>query len=130
MAHRDFTFTAPMQDDAPSFSIAGHEFKCLTQPPPGYLLDVVAAASSEVDVQVSAVTSFIEGCLPESSVEEWRLVIHDKDTIIPLATLVEIVSWLVETYGQRPTTPPSDSQPGASVTVGTSEGGSSSQAPE
>lgn len=124
MAHKDFSL-AVSQHEAPTFSVAGREFKCLAEPPAGVLTDLIISADGSVSAAMSGIIGFLEGCLSDADAEAFRLLIHDKDTIIPLETLNEITEWLVEEYTSRPTTPPLRSQSGRSATPDTSEGGSS-----
>lgn len=125
MAHRDFTIT-PTQQDPPTFSVAGREFKCLPEPPAGVLTDLIASAEGSPVAQTIALVGFISGCMSDADAEAFQLLIHDKDTIVPLETLGHIVEWLTEQYSDRPTTPPSSSPAGSPPTAATSEGGSSS----
>lgn len=127
MAHKDFSL-APMREDAPTFSVAGREFKCLPEPPAGVLTDLIAAASGATAQSVPAAVEFIAGCLPDADAESFLLTIHDKDTIVPLETLAQIVEWLAEEYTGRPTTPSSASQDGSTTTVAQSEDGASGTA--
>lgn len=128
MAHREFTLT-PTQADPPTFSVAGREFKALPEPPAGVLTDFVATADGSVAAQLSGLVGFIAGCLPEADADAFVLLIHDKDTIVPLKTLSDIAQWLSEAYTGRPTTPLSSSQPGSTPTGATSEGGAFSPEP-
>lgn len=127
MAHRDFTLT-PTEKDPPTFSVAGREFKCLVQPPAGVLTDLVATADKSDAAKVSGLVEFIGGCLAEADAEQFELVIHDKDTIVPIDTLNDIAQWLIEEYTGRPTTPSSTSQPGSTPTAATSGDGAPSPA--
>ena len=122
MAHREFTLT-PTQHDPPTFSVAGREFKCLPEPPAGVLTDLVASAEGSPVTQTIALVGFIGGCLSDADAEAFQLLIHDKDTIVPLETLGDIVQWLTEQYTDRPTTPPSSLPAGSPPTAATSEGG-------
>lgn len=125
MAHRSFDL-APTRADPPTFSVAGREFKCLPEPPSGVLTDLVVATSGSVGQQAAGFVSFLTGCMPDVEAEQFLLVIHDKDTIVPLATLADIAGWLIEEYTGRPTTPSSSSSPGSTQPAATSEDGSPS----
>lgn len=127
MAHKDFSL-APMREDPPTFSVAGREFKCLPEPPAGVLTDLIAAAHGATAQSVPAVVRFIAGCLPDADAEQFVLTIHDKDTIVPLETLAEIVQWLAEEYTGRPTTPSSTLPAGSTTIAAQSEDGASGAA--
>lgn len=125
MTHRDFEL--PVSDsEAPTFSVAGHEFKCLPDPPSGVLLELVGVVGQDVAVQARGIIAFLEGCLTEADVEQFRTVIHAKDIVIPLATLGSIAEWLAEVYAGRPTTPSSASVVGLPTTPAMSVDGSDS----
>lgn len=123
MAHRSFDL-APTRTDPPTFSVAGREFKCLPEPPAGVLTDLITSADGSAGMQAAGLIGFIGGCMSDADAEQFQLTIHDKDTIVPLETLGEIVEWLVTEYTNRPTTPSSSSQPGATPPPATSEDGS------
>lgn len=127
MAHKTFDLT-PTRADPPTFSIAGRDFKCLPEPPAGVMTDLVVAADGNVGAQASGLVSFIKGCLADADADAFDLLIYDKDTIIPVETLASVAEWLVQEYTERPTTPPSSSQPGLSPAAPGSVGGSTTPA--
>lgn len=124
MAHKEFSL-APVREDAPTFSVAGREFKCLPEPPAGVLTDLITSAIGATAQSVPAAVEFITGCLPDADADAFVLMIHDKDTIVPLETLAQIVEWLAEEYTGRPTTPSSVLPVGSTATVAQSEDGAS-----
>lgn len=126
MAHREFTIT-PTEKDPPTFAVAGREFKCLPEPPAGVLTDLIASADGTPAAQTTALVGFIGGCLSDADAEAFHLLIHAKDTVVPLQTLADIGQWLSEEYVGRPTTPSSTSQPGFTTTAATSGDGAGSQ---
>lgn len=112
MSHRDFPIT-PTQYDRPTFSLADEEFIALPDPPGGALADLFWAYQGDVTAQAAGVVRFIEGCLPDDEADRFLKVIHDKETIVPLAVLSDIHGWLMEQYTDRPTTPSSGSGNGS-----------------
>lgn len=123
MPHRSFDI-APTNSDPPTFSVVGREFKCLPDPPAGVMTDLVISADGTPSTQTAGLIGFIKGCLPDSEAEAFDLLIYDKDTVVPIETLMQIAEWLVEQYAQRPTTPPSSSPSGFTPPAATSGGGS------
>lgn len=125
MPHREFTLE-PSTADPPTFSIADREFKCLPEPPAGVLTDFLATAHGDVAVKLSGLVGFISGCLSDAEAEAFELLLHDKDTVVPLATLGDIAQWLAEVFTGRPTTPSSSSPAGSTPPVDSSGDGASS----
>lgn len=124
MPHRDFTLDPVAEEDPPTFTIEGREFKCLPSPPGGTLADLFwAFQARDIPRRSAGLVQFLLGCLPDSEADAFELLIHDKTTRIPLTKLAEIANWLVETYTLRPTTPSSGSENGSLPTPATSEGG-------
>lgn len=122
MSHRDFPII-PTLADPPTFSVAGVEFKALGEPPGGALADFFYTFNSAIEVKAAGLVRFIQGCLPDEAAEEFEIVIHDKETIVPLRLLSDIAKWLVEEYASRPTTPSSGLVAGSTPTSDTPEGG-------
>ena len=127
MSHRDFPIV-PTQFDPPTFSVAGHEFKALPEPPGGALADLLWTFQADTATKAAGLIRFIEGVLSDEAAEQFRLVIHSKDTIVPVQVLAEIAGWLVEEYTDRPTTPSSGLVAGSGSTPATPEGGADSPA--
>lgn len=126
MPHKDFIIT-PTTADPPTFSVADREFKALADPPGGALGDLMYAFShKEITVRTAGLIRFIEDCLPDETVEAFRLLIHDKDSIVPVHVLADIANWLVETYTGRPTMPSPGSPAGSTSTPATSGDGADS----
>lgn len=128
MPHREFVLN-PTTADPPTFSIAGRDFKCLANPPAGVMTDLVISADGSPSAQTAGLVGFIKGCLSDAESDAFSLLIYDKDTIIPVETLMQIAEWLVTEYTDRPTTPSSSSQPGSTPTAATSEDGASLPTP-
>jgi hypothetical protein len=89
------------------------------------LTDLIACADGTIGSAIAGIVAYIEGCLPEADALAFRELVHDKDTIVPFESLMEIAEWLVEVFTGRPTTPSSSSPPGSTSTGAASEGGSS-----
>jgi hypothetical protein len=86
-----------------TFKLHGEEFTCVTQMQGKVLLDLVADSSSEDPIKAAAtLTKLFETVLLEESYERFEKLINDKHKIVPVDTLAEIVSWLIEEYTDRP----------------------------
>lgn len=91
-------------------------------------MELVGSVGQDVAAQARGVIGFLEGCLTDVDVDEFRHVIHDKDTVVPLAMLGDIAEWLAEVYAGRPTTPSSASVIGLHSMPATPADGSDSPA--
>jgi hypothetical protein len=87
-----------------SFKLWGQDFHCLPEIQGKVLLDMVADSSSE-DVSKSSkiATQFFDTVLTDESRVRFDALIVDKEKIVTVETLGEIVGWLVEQYSNRPT---------------------------
>jgi hypothetical protein len=104
-------FGAGVEKDASplSFKLHGEEFQCVPRIQGKVLLDLVAMAG-DTSPQGSADTMnlFFKSVLRDESYEKFEALTRDKDKIVEVQTLAEIVSWLMEEYSDRPPTEPED----------------------
>jgi hypothetical protein len=95
------------------FKLHGEEFKCLPELQGKTFLDMVSNSASEDPAVSSAVTmGFFEAVLFEESLERFNALISDKEKIVSLETLTDIVGWLIEEYTERPLAQQEDSSTG------------------
>lgn len=84
-------------------------FTCVTVAPAGVLDDFVSVAT--VDARGNRVWNapsllrFLKGVLVDEDVVRLDQLVHDKERIVPLDTLGEVVLWLSQELLGRPTTP-------------------------
>lgn len=98
------------KDSGPlSFKLHGEEFHCVPRIQGQVLLDLVAK-SGDTSPQGSADTMnmFFLNVLQDESYKKFEALTRDKDKIVEVQTLAEIVSWLMEEYSDRPPTQPED----------------------
>jgi hypothetical protein len=95
-----------------SFKLHGEDFHCVKQIQGKVLLDLIAKSSSD-DPSVSAeiMSGFFKNVLTDESYKKFDKLVHDKEKIVHVETLSEIVGWLIGQYSDRP-----ESQPEASST--------------
>lgn len=99
--------------EAPTFKIHGEEFKCVPTIQGKVLLGLVAdSASDDPLVQASIVEDFFSNVLTDESLERFNALTLDKDRIVSVETLGEIVGWLMSEYTARPEAQPEDSSTG------------------
>lgn len=84
---------------------------------PAEVLTSFAVKFSDVDnlpavERVSVLTEVLEMVLKTESFKLFRVRMNDRDNPIELDQINEVIMWLMEQYGQRPTQPLSESQTG------------------
>lgn len=109
--HKDFG-----SGDTPAepldFSLFGEKFDCYPKVPGKFLLDL--AKNSDTDdaaASAAVIETFFSQVLKEESLTRFNALIEDKERVVEVETLAEIVSWLMEEYAGRP-----EKQPEASST--------------
>lgn len=70
------------------------------------------STASTVEDQLSAFNGVLELVLMPASLERLKVRMSDPDEPVAIEQIEEIITWLFEEYGMRPTEPPSDSSDG------------------
>jgi hypothetical protein len=95
------------------FKIHGEEFECVPALQGKTFLDLITKSASEDAAIASSVTmEFLESVLLDESLERFNSLIANKEKIVSLETLTEIVGWLIEEYTERPLAQREGSQTG------------------
>lgn len=90
-----------------TFKIYDEEFECYPELPGKTLLEFVKMSNSEdPTASAEAIDAFFEKALLPESYERFDILANDPERIITVATLAEIVQWIVEEQSARPTTGP------------------------
>jgi len=93
--------------DPISFKLHGEEFNCLPQLQGKVLLEFVELANSENAGDSAKVTrTFFTRVLDDESYKRFDLLLEDKEKIVSVETLSEIIGWLIEEYSKRPNQQP------------------------
>jgi hypothetical protein len=96
-----------------SFKLWDEEFTCVPELQGKVLLDMVANVSVDEDSdpskQAKSINEFFSTVLSVESEKRFNTLLTDKEKIVSVDTLGEIVGWLVEQYTNRPTERPQDS---------------------
>jgi hypothetical protein len=96
-----------------SFKLYDEEFKCVPAVQGKFLIDLVASADSDDNsASLKIITQFFESVLTEESNIRFDKLISDKEKIVTVESLSEIVAWLMSEYTDRPNQLPEDSSPG------------------
>lgn len=92
-----------------SFKLHGEEFHCMPQMQGAFLLDIITKSSSGDAADTAQLTKDLFGkVLAAESYERFEKLINDKERIVSVETLGEIVGWLVGQYSSRPEEQPED----------------------
>jgi len=90
-----------------SFELHDEVFHCVSQVQGKLLLDLIADSSSDdASVSSSIIVKFFGYVLKDTSVERFNTLLEDKERIVSVETLSEIIAWLIEEYTKRPETQP------------------------
>jgi hypothetical protein len=105
--------TAQEQREPVSFKLHDEEFFGVNQLQGRVLLELIAKSSSE-DAAISAqvISDFFVNVLTNESYKRFEALTLDKERIVTVETLSEIVSWLISEYSDRPEEQPENSSPG------------------
>jgi hypothetical protein len=115
---------APIQDFSRArnrilFRIDGDVFEAASALPAEVLVEFgtrfadVQNTAQSVDEQFAAFAGVLELVLLPDSYEAFRARLRDRAHPIDLDQLQEVIIWLIEKHGMRPTRPSSDSSPGS-----------------
>ncbi len=93
--------------DPITFKLHGEDFHCVPQLQGKFLLDMVKHSQSEDPIVAAGfVGEFFSRALTNESYERFNALTEDKDRIVSVETLGEIVAWLTEVYSGRPNQQP------------------------
>lgn len=93
------------------FELNDEKFHCNAAIQGSVLLEFAKSADSDAGVAV-ALYEFLRSAMSEEEYVRLDTILKSPDVIIDVELIGEIVSWLVEEYSSRPTSPPEDSSTG------------------
>lgn len=89
------------------FKLHGEEFTCIPTIQGKTLMNLVSRSQSEDPTETMAVVeTFFNKVLVDESLERFNNLLDDKDRIVSMDTLGEVITWLVEEYSARPNPQP------------------------
>lgn len=111
---KDFGAGAALQPvESLSFKLHGEEFHCLPRLQGKIFLEFIEKSASEDNAETAkVVSSFFSKVLTDESNVRFDALLLDKDKIVTVETLSEIISWLMEEYSGRPESEPEVSSTG------------------
>lgn len=108
--YKDFGAGQDTEKDPIVFALHGEEFTCLPVIQGKTLMDLVTRSQSKDPVEAMAVVNdFFDKILVEESLERFNNLLEDKNRIVTMETLADVISWLIEEYSARPNQQPEES---------------------
>jgi hypothetical protein len=90
-----------------SFKLHGEDFDCIPRLQGKTLLEFVELANSENAGDSAKVTrTFFSKVMTDATYERFNALLDDKEKIVTVETLSEIIGWLIEEYSDRPNQQP------------------------
>lgn len=101
----------PEEAEKLSFKLYEEEFHCTRAVQGKFLIELIAGASDTENSNrnLEIISEFFENVLEEESNERFQALLKDKQKIVTVETLSEIVAWLMSEYTGRPNQQPEDS---------------------
>jgi hypothetical protein len=112
--HKSFKVKNIEESEPLTFDLGGEEFSCYPEVQGKTILDIMRVASEGDEdtrgvMMAVSVLTFFEKVMPPEEYERFGKLMEDPKRIVPMETLSEIMSWLMEEYTDRPTEPSSGS---------------------
>jgi hypothetical protein len=108
--YKDFGAGSATEEKEPIvFKIHDEEFTCIPVIQGKVLMDLVSRSQSEdPNEALGVINSFFSKVLVDESLERFDSLLEDKNRIVTMETLGEIIAWLVEEYSGRPNQQPEE----------------------
>jgi hypothetical protein len=109
--YKDFGVGTTVEGKEPIvFKLHDEEFTAIPTIQGKVLMDLVSKSQSEDPAEaMSVVGTFFEKVLVDESLERFNALVEDKERIVTMETLGDVISWLVEEYSGRPNQQPEES---------------------
>jgi len=107
---KDFGYGSETEQKEPVvFKLYDEEFTCIPALQGKVLMDLVSRSQSEDPAEsIGVINTFFSHALTDESYERFDALLGDKERIVNMETLGEIIAWLVEEYSGRPNQQPED----------------------
>jgi hypothetical protein len=110
--HKSFKVINIEESEPLDFDLGSETFLCYPEVQGKTILDIMrVAAEGDEDTRgvlmAVSVIDFFKKVMPPEEYERFEKLMEDPKQIIPMDTLSEIMSWLIEEYTDRPTQPSS-----------------------
>ncbi len=106
---KDFGSGISREVEPLSFKLHDEEFHCVPELQGQVLLELVSNSDSDDPVKSALLmTEFFKSALVDESSQRFDALLKDKERIVTVDTIAEVVSWLMENYTNRPNPQPED----------------------
>lgn len=107
---KDFGSGTAVEEREPIvFKLHEEEFTCIPALQGKVLMNLVSRSQSEDTAEsIAVIDTFFSHVLTDESLEKFNALLEDKERIVSMETLGEIIAWLVEEYSGRPNQQPED----------------------
>jgi hypothetical protein len=111
---KDFGYGKAAESTEPLvFKLYDEEFECYPRIQGKVLLDIISeSAAEDSGATARVIVGFFSKVMKEESYVRFEALINDKEKIVEISTLSDIISWLITEYGDRPNPEPEDSSNG------------------
>lgn len=108
--YKDFGAGKSEEKDPIVFKLFEEEFTCIPVIQGKTLMDLVARSQSEDTIEaMTVINDFFSKVLKDESLGRFNALLEDKERIVTMETLGEVIAWLVEEYSGRPNQQPEES---------------------
>lgn len=101
-----------------TFKVGGYDYEAMSRIPLGLALDLGKVArtfaSADTEDKLAGLWQFFDAALLGDGGQKIQKQVYDKNDPLDTNQLIEIMNWLLEVYGLRPTEPSSNSSTGSS----------------
>lgn len=102
------------------FQVGGQSYEALPALPIGLAMDLASLAQTlgtgDVTSKIGAMWELFEALLQDDGGQRFKQQAYDKRDPLDLPQTLNVMNWLLEVYGLRPTGPSSDSSTGSTDT--------------
>lgn len=103
---KDFGSGKPVATEPITFRLHDEEFTAVAALPGKTIIDLVARSADGNEASALAqILDFFKAALVDESFVRFNALIEDRDRVVSVDTLAEIVEWLLGEYGDRPEEP-------------------------
>jgi hypothetical protein len=107
---KDFGTGGEISAEPITFKLHGEDFTAIPTIQGKVLMDLVTKSQSEDSIEaMGTISSFFNSVLVDESLERFNSLLEDKERIVTMETLGEIVGWLIQEYSGRPNQQPEES---------------------
>lgn len=89
--------------DPVTFDLAGENFTAYPKLPGAVILEFISATDEGSATTAGALIKFLKDAMDDGNFSRLNAIFHDKEIMVEIEDIADIVSYLVEEYSDRPT---------------------------